>query len=269
MSIMLAAAGLGHRERPLGRQRSATRAAATRLSRGQDMRVPDPVGLPGRGRWPRSNSRTGGQSTRSCTTAGVGHAATSPAELQEEKQWQASCWARPSRSSLRMSVEQVELRGARQAVQAAGAVTELLSIKPGRDPGRESRRSPVGHLHRGQAGRRGVCGRLRRPHPAGRSGQIPMISPQDEAAVGFVRETLFDRGKPVGVICHGPWTLVETGVVQDRTLTCLAECQDGHPQRRRQCRRPGGGHRPEHHLQPLSGHLPAFCARIVEQLAAG
>jgi protease I len=37
-------------------------------------------------------------------------------------------------------------------------------------------------------------------------------------AVDFARE-FFDRGKPVGVICHGPWTLVEADVVRGRTLT--------------------------------------------------
>ena len=28
-----------------------------------------------------------------------------------------------------------------------------------------------------------------------------------------------ESGKPVGVICHGPWTLIEAGVVKGRTLT--------------------------------------------------
>ncbi|GFG86168.1 MULTISPECIES: type 1 glutamine amidotransferase domain-containing protein [Mycolicibacter] len=37
-------------------------------------------------------------------------------------------------------------------------------------------------------------------------------------AVAFVRE-FFDAGKPVAVICHGPWTLVEAGVVAGRRLT--------------------------------------------------
>ena len=41
---------------------------------------------------------------------------------------------------------------------------------------------------------------------------------QHEAAVGFVRDFV-NSGKPVGVICHGPWTLVEADVVQGRTLT--------------------------------------------------
>jgi protease I len=37
-------------------------------------------------------------------------------------------------------------------------------------------------------------------------------------AVQFVR-AFFEAGKPVAAICHGPWTLVEAGVVRGRTLT--------------------------------------------------
>jgi protease I len=40
----------------------------------------------------------------------------------------------------------------------------------------------------------------------------------DENAVQFVREFV-EAGKPVAVICHGPWTLVEADVVRGRTLT--------------------------------------------------
>jgi protease I len=36
--------------------------------------------------------------------------------------------------------------------------------------------------------------------------------------VQFVR-AMFSTGKPVAVICHGPWTLVEAGVVRGSTLT--------------------------------------------------
>jgi protease I len=37
-------------------------------------------------------------------------------------------------------------------------------------------------------------------------------------AVQFVKQ-FFESGKPVGVICHGPWTLIEAGVVEGRTMT--------------------------------------------------
>jgi protease I len=37
-------------------------------------------------------------------------------------------------------------------------------------------------------------------------------------AIEFVRD-FFDAGKPVAAICHAPWTLIEAGVVQGRTVT--------------------------------------------------
>lgn len=40
----------------------------------------------------------------------------------------------------------------------------------------------------------------------------------DPDAVAFVRHFV-DSGKPVAAICHGPWTLIEAGVVAGRTLT--------------------------------------------------
>jgi protease I len=40
----------------------------------------------------------------------------------------------------------------------------------------------------------------------------------DDDAVGFVREFV-ESGKPIGVTCHGPWTLVEADVVRGRTIT--------------------------------------------------
>jgi protease I len=38
------------------------------------------------------------------------------------------------------------------------------------------------------------------------------------AAVDFIR-TFFEDGKPVAAICHGPWTLIETGQVLGRRIT--------------------------------------------------
>lgn len=46
----------------------------------------------------------------------------------------------------------------------------------------------------------------------------------DEAAVNFVR-SFCEAGKPVAVICHGPWTLVEADVVRGRTLTSWPSLQ--------------------------------------------
>ena len=46
----------------------------------------------------------------------------------------------------------------------------------------------------------------------------------DDEAGRFV-SSLFDAGKPVAVICHGPRTLVEAGRVDGRTLTVGRACE--------------------------------------------
>lgn len=40
----------------------------------------------------------------------------------------------------------------------------------------------------------------------------------NQQAVGFVKD-FFQAGKPVASICHGPWTLIEAGVVKGRQMT--------------------------------------------------
>lgn len=40
----------------------------------------------------------------------------------------------------------------------------------------------------------------------------------DPKAVAFVK-SFFDQHKPVAVICHGPWTLIEAGAVSGRRIT--------------------------------------------------
>lgn len=40
----------------------------------------------------------------------------------------------------------------------------------------------------------------------------------DDKAVKFVKH-FFDAHKPIGAICHGPWTLIETGMVRGRRMT--------------------------------------------------
>lgn len=40
----------------------------------------------------------------------------------------------------------------------------------------------------------------------------------DKAAVAFVKD-FSDAGKPIAAICHGPWTLIETGAVKGKQMT--------------------------------------------------
>lgn len=46
----------------------------------------------------------------------------------------------------------------------------------------------------------------------------------NERAIRFVR-SFFDAGKPVGAICHGPWTLIDAGVVNGRKVTSYESIQ--------------------------------------------
>lgn len=46
----------------------------------------------------------------------------------------------------------------------------------------------------------------------------------DEHAVALVRD-FFDSGRPVAVVCHGPWTIVEADKVRGRTLTSWPSLQ--------------------------------------------
>ena len=47
---------------------------------------------------------------------------------------------------------------------------------------------------------------------------------RNEKALQFVR-AFFDAGKPVASICHGPWTLIDAGVINGRMLTSYESIQ--------------------------------------------
>jgi len=89
----------------------------------------------------------------------------------------------------------------------------------------------------------------------------------NEDAVSFVRDFV-ESGKPVGVICHGPWTLVEADVLRGRTLTSWPSIETD-------IRNAGGNWVDEEVVTDGNitssrkpDDLPAFCRTIVEQFAA-
>lgn len=90
----------------------------------------------------------------------------------------------------------------------------------------------------------------------------------DPEAVSFVR-SFFEQGKPVAVICHGPWTLIEAGVVAGRRLTSW-------PSLRTDLRNAGADWVDEEVVTDdglvssrKPDDLPAFCAKLVEEIAKG
>jgi protease I len=90
----------------------------------------------------------------------------------------------------------------------------------------------------------------------------------NEDAVAFTR-AFFEAGKPVAAICHAPWTLIEAGVVDGRTLTSFPSLQTDI--------RNAGGKWVDEEVHVDSGlvtsrkpdDLPAFNAKMVEEFAEG
>jgi len=113
-------------------------------------------------------------------------------------------------------VEEVEYTEPRKAVESAGGTVELVSIKTGEI-------QAVNHLDK--AGTYAVDKQVKDADAAEYDALVlpggvanPDFLRMDADAVRFVRD-FFSAGKPVAAICHGPWTLIEAGVVDGRTLT--------------------------------------------------
>jgi protease I len=163
-------------------------------------------------------------------------------------------------------VEQIELTEPWKAVEAAGGTPELISLQEGEVQGFE-------HLDKGD--RFPVDRTAAEANAADYDGLVlpggvanPDFLRADEDAVAFVR-SFFEQGKPVGAICHAPWTLVEADVLRGRTLTSWPSLQTDI--------RNAGGRWVDEEVHVDEGlvtsrrpdDLPAFCAKVVEELAEG
>ncbi|MEA2473328.1 MAG: protease [Thermoleophilaceae bacterium] len=113
-------------------------------------------------------------------------------------------------------VEQVELTEPRKAVEAEGAETELLALEDGEIQGFE-------HLDKGETFK--VDRAVKDADASDYDGLVlpggvanPDALRTDDDVRSFVR-AFFEAGKPVGAICHAPWTLIDAGVVDGLKLT--------------------------------------------------
>ena len=163
-------------------------------------------------------------------------------------------------------VERRELEAPRAALGDAGAHTQLLSVKPGTIDARDHDLQPAGEFTvDGEVSAASAEDYHALVVPGGTVNADKLRA--DRAAVAFVRDFV-ESGKPVGVICHGPWTLVEAGVVDGRTLTSYSSV-------RTDLRNAGATVVDEE--VAIDGNLissrtpedlPAFCATIVDRFAS-
>ena len=125
--------------------------------------------------------------------------------------------------------EQSELLDPRHALDDEGAVTEVVSLRSGdirgwnhKDWGKTVAVDRT--IDSADAKNYDALLVLARAEPGGADLVLPggVMNPDklrmDAKAVAFVKN-FFKAKKPVGAICHGPWTIVEAGVVDGRTLT--------------------------------------------------
>src|SRR3954454_22978159 len=161
-------------------------------------------------------------------------------------------------------VEQVELTEPWKAVEQAGGTPELISINDGEIQG-------VNHMDKGNTF---TVDKLAKD--ANSDDYAGIVQPGGVANPDFLRadpdavkffKAFFDAGKPAGVICHGPWMLVEADVARGRTVTSW-------PSVKTDLVNAGANWVDEEFVfedglvtSRKPDALPAFCAAIVEEFA--
>jgi protease I len=161
-------------------------------------------------------------------------------------------------------VEQVEYTGPREALENAGAICELVSPKADKIQG-------FNHLTPADTFPVDVNIDQADPNlydalvqPGGVAN--PDFLRMDPRAVRFTRG-FFDAGKPVGVICHGPWMLIEADQARGRTLTSW-------PSLRTDLRNAGANWVDQEVITDRGvttsrkpDDIPAFCERLIEEFS--
>jgi protease I len=163
-------------------------------------------------------------------------------------------------------VEQVELTEPWKAVQQEGGKPELISLESGEIQG-------FNHLDKADSFK--VDKAISDANPDDYDNLVlpggvanPDALRMSDEVVSFVRD-FFDKGKPVAVICHGPWTIVEADVVKGMTLTSW-------PSLKTDIRNAGGNWVDEEVVVDKGlvtsrkpDDLPAFNAKLIEEFCEG
>ncbi len=164
-------------------------------------------------------------------------------------------------------VEQVELTGPREAVAREGATTEIVSVSEGEIQAMNNDMEPADTFTVDRTAARASADdydALLMPGGTVNADKLRV----DEDVRRFVQE-IFAAGKPVGVICHAPWTLIDADLARGRTLT-------SYPSVWTDLRNAGATVLDEEVVTDdglVSSRSPAdlaaFCAKIIEEFAAG
>ncbi len=161
-------------------------------------------------------------------------------------------------------VEKVELERPRATLSEKGAQVQVVSLKSGEIQARNHDLEPAGTIGVDRAVAEVSVDEFDALVLPGGT-----VNPDklrlDSSAVTFVREFV-NSGKPVAAICHGPWTLVEAGVVAGRSMT-------SYPSIRTDLRNADAKVVEEEVVvdgnlvtSRSPSDLPAFCSTIVKQL---
>jgi protease I len=118
--------------------------------------------------------------------------------------------------------EQVELTEPKKALDEAGAETSIVSPSKGKVKGWQHTEwgdefpvdVPLGQAKADEFDALLLPGGVMNPDHLRRKPE----------ALRFVK-AFFDAGKPVAAICHGPWTLIDAGVVRGRKMTSYETIQ--------------------------------------------
>ena len=163
-------------------------------------------------------------------------------------------------------VEQIELTEPWKAVEKEGGKPELISLEEGQIQGFE-------HLDHGD--KFDVDKTVSDADASDYDGLVlpggvanPDFLRADDDATAFVR-AFFEAGKPVGAICHGPWTLIDAGVADGMKMTSFHSIKTDLVN--------AGAEWVDEEVVVDRGlttsrnpdDLPAFCAKIVEEFCEG